>query len=88
MRRRNARDEMFEALLGALDERLASCGEQRSAGSTVDLEVISHRVTEGSPLLLQLVATSTLYLEPRLGGRIEVSEAAIEVPTATGYRAG
>lgn len=56
--------------------------------STVDLEVISHRVTEGSPLVLQLVATSTLYLEPGLGGRIEVSEAAIEVPTATGYRAG
>ncbi len=51
--------------------------------------MISHRATEGSLLLLQLVATSTLYLESfRLGGRIEVSEAAIEVPTATGYRAG
>lgn len=56
--------------------------------STVDLEVISHRVTAGSPLVLQLVATSTLFLEPRLGGHIEVTDAAVELPTVSGYRPG
>jgi ABC-2 type transport system ATP-binding protein len=55
---------------------------------TVPLEVVAHKVTPQSDLVLQVVATTTLYGEPRLGGAVELSEVGISLPTVTGYRPG
>lgn len=52
----------------------------------VPLEVISHKVGPDSRLDLQIVATSSLYALPRLGGTIAVKQATITLPTVTGYR--
>ncbi|MCC5951156.1 MAG: alpha/beta fold hydrolase [Acidimicrobiia bacterium] len=54
-------------------------GEVRT--TRVPLEIIAHRTDPGVPLTLQLVATTVAYAEPRLGGRIEVEFAHIELPT-------
>ena len=52
---------------------------------TVPLEVVAHAVTAGSSLTLQIVATTTAYGEPRLGGSVELTEIAISLPVVTGY---
>ena len=49
---------------------------------SVPLEVIAFTARAGSHLTLQLVATSTAYAQPRLGGSIEFSEIQISLPTA------
>ena len=51
----------------------------------VPLEVIAHRVDPTSSLELQIVATTTLYGLPRLGGSVDLSEVSISLPTVTGY---
>jgi ABC-2 type transport system ATP-binding protein len=53
---------------------------------TVPLEVIAYQVSPGSDLVLQVVATTTLYGQPRLGGSVELREVAVSLPTVTGYR--
>ena len=50
------------------------------------LEVVAHKVGPQSDLVLQLVATTTLYGTPRLGGSVEVQQASISLPTVTGYQ--
>ncbi|MBS1837398.1 MAG: alpha/beta hydrolase [Actinobacteria bacterium] len=52
---------------------------------SVPLEVIAQKVAPTSRLQLQLVATTTAYSIPRLGGTITVAKAAISLPTVTGY---
>ena len=53
---------------------------------TVPLEVIAHRVDERSDLVLQIVATTTLYGQPRLGGTVDLRDVAVSLPTVSGYR--
>ena len=53
---------------------------------TVPLEIIGQAVSPSSQLELQIVATTTLYATPRLGGTLAVSHASISLPTVTGYR--
>ncbi len=52
----------------------------------VPLEVIAHKVTPQSDLALQVVATTTLYGEPRLGGTVDLTKIGIKLPTVAGYR--
>ena len=52
----------------------------------VPLEQVVHLVGPSSDLVLQVVATTTLYGEPRFGGSVELSKVSVELPTVTGYR--
>ena len=52
---------------------------------TVPLEVVAHAVTAGTTLTLQIVATTTAYGAPRLGGSVELTEIAISLPVVTGH---
>lgn len=61
-------------------------GEEHSVA--VPLEVIAHRVGPDSDLQLQVVATTTLYGEPRLDGVVELREITVSLPTVTGFRPG
>jgi ABC-2 type transport system ATP-binding protein len=55
---------------------------------TVPLEVVSHLVRPGTTLTLQLVATTTAYGEPRLGGTVDLSDIAVSLPVVQGYEVG
>jgi ABC-2 type transport system ATP-binding protein len=48
----------------------------------VPLEMIAHRLDAGSSLTLQLVATTSAYATPPLGGQLDVEELTFEVPFA------
>ena len=50
--------------------------------AAIDLEVIAHHVQPGHTLTLQLVATTTAYATPRLGGTITFDRIDLEVPVA------
>ncbi|UDY36873.1 alpha/beta hydrolase family protein [Dermatobacter hominis] len=52
----------------------------------VPLEVVAHKVTPESDLVLQVVATTTLYGVPRLGGTVDLTTIDVSLPTVTGYR--
>ena len=52
----------------------------------VPLEVVAHKVTPQSDLVLQVVATTTLYGTPRLDGTVDLTKVGISLPTVTGYR--
>jgi ABC-2 type transport system ATP-binding protein len=49
---------------------------------SVPLEVIAFTARAGSRLTLQLVATTTAYAQPRLGGSIEFTGVDLSLPTA------
>ncbi|MBX3287499.1 MAG: peptidase S15, partial [Actinobacteria bacterium] len=49
----------------------------------IDLEVIAQHLEEGHDLTLQLVATTTAYATPRLGGQITFDEIGISIPVVT-----
>jgi ABC-2 type transport system ATP-binding protein len=49
---------------------------------SVPLEVIAFTARAGSRLTLQLVATSTAYAQPRLGGTIDFTGVHVSLPTA------
>ena len=55
---------------------------------TVPLEVVAHLVRPGTTITLQIVATTTAYGQPRLGGSVELSRVAVSLPVVTGYQAG
>jgi ABC-2 type transport system ATP-binding protein len=61
-------------------------GETHS--TEVDLEVIAQRLDPGQTLTLQLVATSTAYAPPRLGGEITFERIGVELPVAEGLSEG
>ncbi len=61
-------------------------GEERSVA--VPMEVVAQRVGPDSDLQLQVVATTTLYGEPRLGGTVDLRSITVRLPTVTGFRAG
>lgn len=48
----------------------------------VPLEMIAHRLATGSTVTLQLVATTSAYATPPLGGEIQVEQLGFEVPFA------
>jgi ABC-2 type transport system ATP-binding protein len=48
--------------------------------TTVDLEVIAQRLAPGSSLVLQLVAVTTAYARPRLGGVITFGSIDVSIP--------
>ena len=54
---------------------------------TVPLEVVVHLLGPGATLRLQLVATTTAYGPPRLGGSVDLSEITISLPTVTDFDA-
>lgn len=47
----------------------------------VDLEVIAHHLHDGHTLTLQIVAVTTAYAVPRLGGTVELSAIDLTIPT-------
>jgi len=53
---------------------------------TLPLEVVAFTVKPGTSLTLQIVATTTAYGEPRLGGSVRFTEIDVALPTATGVR--
>jgi ABC-2 type transport system ATP-binding protein len=52
--------------------------------TTVPLEIVAFTARAGAHLTLQLVATTTAYAEPQLGGTIDFASVKIELPTVTG----
>jgi ABC-2 type transport system ATP-binding protein len=52
--------------------------------ATVPLEIVAFTAKPGAHLTLQLVATTTSYAKPRLGGSIHFTSVHIELPTVTG----
>jgi ABC-2 type transport system ATP-binding protein len=55
--------------------------------AAVDLELIAHTMAPGTALTLQLVATTVVYSQPRLGGKINFSAIGISLPVITGVTA-
>lgn len=53
-----------------------------------DLEIVAHRLVEGARLELQLVATTTAYATPRLGGEITFRSIEIGLPVVEGLTGG
>lgn len=49
---------------------------------TVPLEVVAHRLRAGETLTLQLVATTTAYAPPRIGGSVEFDSIDLRLPLA------
>jgi ABC-2 type transport system ATP-binding protein len=56
-------------------------GEPRTV--EVDLEVIAQHLEVGQDLTLQLVATTSAYATPRLGGEITFDEIGLSIPVVT-----
>ena len=54
---------------------------------TIPLEVVAFTLEPGTSLTLQIVATTTAYGEPRLGGSVTFAEIDVALPTATDIRA-
>ena len=54
----------------------------------VDLEMVAVAAKAGQSLTLQLVATTSAYATPRLGGSVEFSRITISLPTVTGTTSG
>ena len=50
------------------------------------LEVVAFHARPGGSLTLQIVATTSGYATPRLGGEVEFSRIALKLPVATGLR--
>jgi len=50
----------------------------------VPIEMVAYTAKSGALLTLQLVATTTAYARPRLGGTINFASVKIEIPTVTG----
>ena len=53
---------------------------------TVPLESVGYTATAGASLELQLVATTTAYITPRLGGTVQFSRVTVVLPTVQGLR--
>lgn len=60
-------------------------GKQHSV--SLPLEMVVFSAAAGSKLSLQLVASSPSYVVPQLGGRVDISQLKIELPTVTGLAA-
>lgn len=60
-------------------------GAERSV--EVPLEMVAHHLDAGGSVTLQLVATTTAYAQPRLGGSIEFSSIEIELPVIEDFTA-
>jgi len=56
----------------------------RQHSTTVPLEMVVFTARQGARLTLQIVATTTAYAEPRLGGTVDFSSVKIVLPTVTG----
>jgi len=52
--------------------------------TAVPLEMVAYTAKAGALLTLQLVATTTAYASPRLGGTINFTAVNVELPTVTG----
>ena len=52
---------------------------------TIPLEVVAFAAASGRTLTLQLVATTTAYGQPRLGGSVTFAEIGVSLPVVTGY---
>jgi ABC-2 type transport system ATP-binding protein len=50
----------------------------------VELESVAHRLAAGETITLQLVATTTAYSQPRLGGSIEFRSIDVSLPVVDG----
>jgi len=50
----------------------------------VTLEMVAFTAQAGAHLTLQLLATTTAYAQPRLGGTVTFSSVHVELPTVTG----
>ena len=59
----------------------------RSHTTEVDLEVVAHHLAAGGSVTLQVVATTVAYAQPRLGGTVDFTKIAIELPTTVALKA-
>jgi len=58
--------------------------DARTHSLTIPLETVSYTATPGTSLELQLVATTTAYVTPRLGGSVHFSHIGVTLPTVSG----
>jgi ABC-2 type transport system ATP-binding protein len=56
--------------------------DDRPHTTTVRLETVAYAAAPGAKLTLQLVATTTAYAQPRLGGAVTFDRVALRLPTA------
>jgi ABC-2 type transport system ATP-binding protein len=59
----------------------------KAHSTTVPLEMVAFTASAGAHLTLQLVAITTAYTAPRLGGAISFNTVHVELPTVTGVTA-
>ena len=59
----------------------------QSHTTEVDLEVVAHHLAAGGSVTLQVVATTVAYAQPRLGGTVDFTKIAIELPTTVALKA-
>ena len=52
--------------------------------TAIPLEAVSYTATAGASLELQVVATTTAYIRPRLGGSVHLTRIRVSLPTVSG----
>ena len=77
-------DDASGLVLGNQITPIAVTLDGRRHTTTVPLEMVVFDTSAPARLTLQLVATTTAYAQPRLGGTIEFSSVRITLPTVTG----
>ena len=77
-------DDATGVVLGNQITPIAVVLDGHAHTTTVPLEIVAFTAAAGAHLTLQLVATTTSYAEPRLGGTINFDAVRIELPTVTG----
>jgi ABC-2 type transport system ATP-binding protein len=77
-------DDTTGIVLGNQITPIALTLDGTSHTTTVPLEIVAFTAKPGAHLTLQLVATTTGYALPRLGGTVTFNAILVQLPTATG----
>ena len=77
-------DELSGVVIGNQITPIAVTLDGQSHTTTVPLETVAYTARPGAKITLQIVATTTAYAQPRLGGTIVLRAVKIELPTVDG----
>jgi ABC-2 type transport system ATP-binding protein len=80
-------DDKTRKVLGNQVTPIALRLDGRRHTASAELEVVAHRVRPGTSVTLQLVATTTAYARPRLGGSVRFESIRLRLPVGR-VRAG
>jgi ABC-2 type transport system ATP-binding protein len=77
-------DDISGVVIGNQITPIAVTLDGKEHTTTVPLETVAYTARPGAQVTLQIVATTTAYAEPRLGGTIDFGSVNIELPTVNG----